>query len=157
MFFPQLKITDLGDRGLGVITETLIPKHAEVLEFQGQKVFSKMIEDFTHCLQIDSQTFLAESGELDDFINHSCLPSCGIRLTNDQRVILFAFEEIHPGTEITFDYATTQSGDHEILDCLCQQSICRKKIGSFDELPVDLKLRYKNLGAVLPYLLSDIL
>ena len=55
------------------------------------------------------KAFLSPSGELDDYVNHSCEPNCGIK--EDQgRVVLFALKPIGNGDEITFDDATTQAG-----------------------------------------------
>jgi hypothetical protein len=150
----KLTMKNLEGIGKGVFTESDIAAGTEVLQFQGDLKEVSDLEDLTHCLQVGESTFLTSAGGMDDFINHSCEPTCGVRLTPDQRVIVFALRDLKAGTEITFDYATTQSGEHETLRCLCKKPGCRKLIGGFRDLPKPLQEYYIRHDAVLPFLLS---
>lgn len=150
----KLTMKNLEGIGKGVFSENDISAGREVLQFQGDLKEVSELEDLTHCLQVGETTFLTSAGGLDDFINHSCEPTCGVRLTADKRVIVFALRDLKAGTEITFDYATTQSGEHETLRCLCKKPSCRKMIGGFRDLPKSLQDFYIQHDAVLPFLLS---
>jgi len=150
--YTNLKIEYLEPKGRCVFTTAAIAKWAEVLEFKGDFIHASEIEDPTHCLQIDDEVFLASTGGIDDFINHSCDPCCGVRLTTDRRVVLFALKDIEANIEITFDYATAQNGEYEVLTCRCLSTNCREKIGGFNELPAKLQQFYISANAVLPFL-----
>lgn len=151
---PSLSIKNLGPLGNGVFTTEDIRQGNEVLEFKGEIKERSALGDLTHCLQIGPNQFLSSTSDIDDFVNHSCQPSCGIRLTPDGRVVLFALQHISAGSEITFDYATTQTGEHEILKCRCQKPNCRQLIGAFADLPDSLQTFYRKNNAVLPFLLQ---
>ena len=113
------------------------------------------ITDTTHCMQMDKDLYLTASGFADDYVNHSCIPNCGLKFTPDQRIILFALNDIPTDTELTFDYSTCLSGMYEKLVCFCETSKCRKLVGGFKDLDEDLKTFYIERNAVLPYLLSN--
>lgn len=151
----KLTVKSLDRIGKGVFTENEIAEGREVLQFAGDLRDVSTLEDLTHCLQVGETTFLTSTGGIDDYINHSCEPTCGVRLTSDQRVIVFALRDLKAGTEITFDYATTQSGEHETLRCLCKAKSCRKLIGGFGDLPKNLREFYIERDAVLPFLLTQ--
>jgi hypothetical protein len=91
--------------------------------------------------QIDADAFLLPNGNLDDFVNHSCRPTTGLRLTPlGYRMIALA--DIAPGDELTYDYSTYIGGTPERLACACGAVGCRGIIGPFAELPQDLRRFY---------------
>ena len=136
-----------------VFTTERIKAGTEVIAFQGTLKKIAEIEDTTHCLQIDSDLYLTSSGQADDFVNHSCIPNCGVRMIDANRIYLFAIEDIPPQTELAFDYATCLSGEHGLMECFCETNNCRGKIGAFKDLPEKLQVFYIERNAVLPYLL----
>lgn len=138
-----------------VFTTEHIKAGTEVLAFQGILKKIAEIEDTTHCLQIDKDLYLTSSGQADDFVNHSCIPNCGVRMINANSIYLFAIEDIAPGTELAFDYSTCLSGEHGLMECFCETEKCRGNIGAFKDLPEELKVFYTERNAVLPYLLTD--
>ncbi len=150
-----LLLRHIEPKGKGVFATRLFAPHSEVLEFKGKIQDVSVYSDLTHALQVGPREFMSASGRLDDYVNHSCCPNTGIRLTRDNRVVLIALRNIHAGEEITFDYATTQDGGFDLIaQCGCGAPECRKVIGDFNCLPEDLREKYIQLNAVLPYLVE---
>jgi len=87
------------------------------------------------------------------YLNHSCNPNAGIK----QRTTVIAFKDIKKDEEITIDYAmiVKKYGDEmtpENIICRCGNENCRGKLGSWEELPENIKQKYK--GFVSDYLLN---
>ncbi|MFN2165013.1 MAG: SET domain-containing protein [Anaerolineae bacterium] len=78
------------------------------------------------------------------FVNHSCNPNAGVH--RNRRLI--AIRAIEPGQEIRFDYSTTMDEDFWTMDCRCGENTCRRVIGDFKYLPLDLQAHYLELGVV---------
>lgn len=87
---------------------------------------------------IDGRKF----GSATRFMNHSCNPNCKIVpvcTTNHAdeylyNLAFFAYRDISPGTELTFDYnqgeenTTPQKIDPEAVQCLCGEVKCRGQL-----------------------------
>lgn len=148
-----LILKDVPGKGRGVFAGQAFRPGDEVLQFLGDLKDVSEFSDLTHALQVGPRAFLSASGELDDYVNHSCDPNCGIR--DDQgRVVLFALRPIANTDEITFDYATTQAGGFWKMTCQCGAPNCRKTIGDFSDMPKERQQFFIKQGAVLPYLLK---
>ena len=64
----------------------------------------------------------AVGGNIARFVNHACAPNCWIEIAPKTKTIwIRASRLIHPGEELTYDYATV--GDHTIR-CRCRPE-CR--------------------------------
>lgn len=75
--------------------------------------------------------------------NHSCEPSAYIEIP-----VLKALRKIHPGEEITVDYATCFTSDTQEFDCSCKTPSCRKHIKpSQDWKNPSLQSKYKGYFA----------
>ena len=154
---PDLNLLDeVGGKGRGVFAGRPFTLGEEVLEFLGEVRDVESFQDLTYALQIGPRQFLTASGGVDDFVNHSCEPNCGIRSV-DGRVVLFALQPIAQNDEITFDYSTTQTGGYWSMDCQCGAPHCRGVIGDFKDLPEKVKAFYVESKAVLPYLIDEVL
>lgn len=152
---PSLVLHDeVCGKGRGVFAGQPFKKGALVLEFLGEVRDVSELNDLTHALQIGPRDFLTASGGIDDYVNHSCRPNCGIRVDNG-RVILFALRDIRVGEEILFDYSTTQSGGYWEMDCQCGVPTCRGRIGDFKDLPTEHQQFYISQRAVLTFLLTN--
>lgn len=149
----HLILQDVPGKGRGVFAQVPLTVGSEVLEFCGDRCHVTDLVDLTHALQIGHREFLCASGGIDDFVNHSCAPNCGIRQNHSGAVVLFALRNIQVGEEITFDYSTTQTGGHWHMTCQCGTPECRTNIGDFEDLPVSRQNYYISRGAVLPFLL----
>jgi uncharacterized protein len=87
-------------------------------------------------------------------LNHSCNPSCGIK--NRTRVV--AMRDLEKDEEITIDYAMIvprydNSKLKQDIQCNCGSNDCRGKFGSYEELPEQLREKYK--GYISDYLTDD--
>jgi hypothetical protein len=151
----SLSLRHVPEKGRGVFASRKIQRGDEVLEFFGDvKDLAEFGDDLDHALQVGPRSFMAASGLIDDYVNHSCDPNCGIRNDNG-RIVLFALRQIEAGEEIAFDYSTTQMNNIWGMNCACGTSLCRGEIRDFVELPETVKARYLSLQAVLPFLVED--
>jgi uncharacterized protein len=83
------------------------------------------------------------------FINHSCDPNAGV--VND--VLLVALRDIVRGEQIMMDYSTSIGADDGwTMRCRCGSPRCRGIVGSFDDLPADIRERYLARGVVQRFL-----
>jgi SET domain-containing protein len=149
-----LVLRDVPGKGRGVFATRAFAQGEEVLQFLGEVKDVSSFPDLTHALQIDTRHFLSSSGGIDDYVNHSCEPNCGIRQDARGRVLLFALKPIALDEEISFDYSTTQGGGFWEMTCGCGTKNCRKTIGDFADLPAATRERYVALGAVMPFLVK---
>ena len=83
----------------------------------------------------------------DGFMNHSCSPNCwcpGVYETPDLICYdAWAVKDIHPGDEITCDYALFdyECEGHEIESCGCGADNCRGEMLGFKALSLEAKAR----------------
>lgn len=87
---------------------------------------------------IDGRKF----GSATRFMNHSCNPNCKIMAVSTKNqydyflynLAFFAYRDIPPGTELTFDYnsgtanTTPQKIDPDAVPCLCGEDNCRGQL-----------------------------
>lgn len=158
-FLPNLEVRETS-KGKGVFSKVSIPKDTTVYEYTGDVMslselpFPLKPED-DHYLQIDKQKYIGPSGDVDDLINHSCKPNCGVYVVG-HRAFFFTLHVVNPGDELTFDYSTTsdESKDSWMLDCKCGQYGCRKEISGFQYLTEEQRKYYTDAKAVAGYLLK---
>lgn len=101
-----------------------------------------------------------EAGEFGSCTNHSCAPNAAIvsqcnAETMQAAVMLITLCDVHAGSELTFDYATTESTlTCELLNqpCLCRSSQCRKTMLGFNQLTDIQKETLIQQGLVAHYL-----
>lgn len=147
----SLALKNVPAKGTGVFATRRFRAGEEVLQFVGEVRDVDAFGDLTHALQIGPRQFISSSGGLDDYVNHSCDPNCGIRDT-DGRVVLFALVDIEKSSEITFDYATTQTGGFFVFDCQCGVAGCRGRVSDFNDVPRERQEFYLQRNALLGYL-----
>jgi len=94
-------------------------------------------------LQTDSRRYILPNPP-GVFVNHSCNPNAGIA----SRRRLIAVRNIEVDEEIRFDYSTTMDEELWTMQCLCGEPNCRRTIGDFKYLPVEVRERYVGLGIV---------
>jgi hypothetical protein len=145
--------------GMGVFIQQWIPANTRILEFTGKIVDREMINLFAtkgssdSFLQVGDNEFVGASGRLDDYVNHSCDPNCGLEFEGD-RIYLKSIKVINRGSEITYDYATSQYVFPLRFKCRCDNPGCRGEIGDFDELSAKKKRFYLSKHIVAPFLVS---
>ena len=80
-------------------------------------------------------------------MNHSCSPNCYCPLSYHTPDLMcyntIAEKDIHPGDEITCDYALFdyECDGHEIAECGCKSPSCRGQMLGFKYLSLDEKVR----------------
>ncbi|GMU58056.1 MAG: hypothetical protein AMXMBFR33_72020 [Candidatus Xenobia bacterium] len=147
-FYKQLELRST-DFGQGVFTLEALSPGEEILCFGGPRGTMADMKDLEHSIQIGRNLFLGPSGRMDDYINHSCWPNCGIRLAGE-RLVLVAIEAIASGREVTFDYATCLGPEDDwVMRCGCRTGRCRGLISALS-LPPETLERYRALD-VLPF------
>ena len=98
-------------------------------------------------LQVGPDAYKLPTGSLEDFTNHSCDPSTGVRLDALGTTVI-ALRDIAAHDELTYDYSTYLNNPYERLRCFCGAANCRGVIGNFNTLPAELQGRYRSLGVV---------
>jgi len=73
------------------------------------------------------------------FTNHSCDPTIGIQ----GQIVFVAMRDIHPGEELTHDWATTDDDSYE-MTCNCGARNCRGIITGQDWRRQDLQEKYRG-------------
>ena len=136
--------------GRGVFATAPIFTGALIMHYTGPLLRYSQTSPTTLALQIGPDLYIGESGNADDFVNHSCSPNAGMQIDGTD-VRLVAVADIATGEQITFDYSTTMDEDDFEFDCLCGSPICRGRIRDFKRLPESLRGRYARLGIVPVY------
>jgi len=96
------------------------------------------------CIQVEDRLFLVPDkiGE-GDYVNHSCNPNAGL----SGQIALIAMRDIHPGEEVCFDYAMSDTMPYDEFDCGCGAPNCRGHISGNDWKLPELQRRYAGLFA----------
>jgi SET domain-containing protein len=156
MYKQHLELKDC-KTGKGVFSKVVIPANSMILEATGPILLDKDILDMNHpaLLQVGPNTFIGASGDLDDYLNHSCDPNCKMYVVGN-RAFLYSLYVIPVGAELTFDYSTTATDtlDNWKMDCKCGSNKCRKIISGHHYLSDDLKQNYKDKNMFPLYILE---
>lgn len=108
----------------------VVGKRVEILPERTMHSFQM---DFDLHIQLD------EPGRL---INHSCSPNTGVQNNKFGGYDFVALVDIPAGTEITWDYETTEYISIAVPKCFCGSSQCRLNIRGFKFLPLEIKKKY---------------
>jgi hypothetical protein len=143
-------------KGMAVLAGIPFAKGAYLMEFTGPRyhrseILAHRSGNQDRFLQVDAETYLGPSGNLDDLVNHSCAPNGGLRF-EDGRIFLVALKAIAEHEEICWDYSTTSSSSSFSMRCACGTPECRDVIGDFEFLDEAIQQRYRDLQLVPPYL-----
>lgn len=90
-------------------------------------------------MELDLHVELDEPARL---INHSCNPNTGVRNNQLGGYDFVALVNIAKGSEITFDYETTEYISIAVTECLCGYHNCRGRTRGFHFLPPEIQSRY---------------
>ena len=142
--------------GRGVFAGERICAGEKILKFSGDLVRRRNLPEIKsqaedYYLQVDDNLFLGPSGEIDDYINHSCDPNTGV-VFEGKTANLIAIQNIGRGEEIRFDYSTTMYKPVLVMRCACGSPICRGRVLDFIFLPEEIQARYIALGIVPAYI-----
>ncbi len=152
----ELSVRNTGKYGLDVFAERTFRHGETVLQFKGPLLDFDAIEDGSYedaiVIQIGERTYLGPSGEIDDYVNHSCDPNAGLKF-EDEKLFLVALRDISAGEEITFDYSTSMKENHTEILRRCGSPRCRGIVRDFKLLPIRVQMHYQNLGIVPEFIL----
>jgi len=156
MYKSYLRL-DRSRGGLGVFTPIIIPSKTPILEFKGDIITSSDIKrrqlSGDEYLQIGDDIFLGLSGEIDEYIRHSCNPNCSIHAVG-RRAFLYSMYVIPSNNELTFDYSTSSTDTPSTwqMQCHCGCFNCRQTISGFHHLDKDIQEEYKRRDIVPSFL-----
>ena len=130
----KVLLVDGLNAGRGVIALRDFKAGDTLLEFKGKLCALDQLpkpedKESDYYLQIGPNLFIGPSGEVDDYVNHSCRPNCDIQVVGT-RAFLIARHAIIVGEELTFDYASTMYNDPWTMKCKCGYPECRQIIKS---------------------------
>jgi uncharacterized protein len=139
--------------GKAVFARELILPGEVVAVWSGRLVSADELDDLPedicrHTVQVEEGLYLASltPHEAPDFINHACEPNAGL----DGQITIVAMLTIHPGDEVTIDYAMCDGSPYDEFECACGSSHCRGQITGNDWRDPVLWKRYA--GHFSPYL-----
>lgn len=146
--------------GKGVFAAEDIKADEEIVYFGGSIVgIEELPKPYTskndYYLQIGERTFIGPSGQLDDYINHSCVPNAGV-IIDAGMIKLVAITFIRAGSQIVFDYSTTMDRFWYEMECACGSENCRRKVKNFVDLSRQLQSEYIKMGVVPDYILKKL-
>ena len=129
--------------GRGVFAKEAIRRGEVIASFDGP-IFDGDFDAWTddlrnHAIQIGREKWRDSKG-IARLVNHSCDPNCGIkRLTS-----IVAMRDIAAGEQITWDYEMTEKSSWWRMRCRCGSERCRKRIGSYSNLPHSIRQKYRG-------------
>lgn len=112
------------NKGKGVFANRFFRQGETVVVGKRVKVLP---ERTIYSFQVDFDLHI-ELDEPAQLINHSCSPNTGIRNNQFGGYDFIALFDIPDGTEITWDYSTTEFSDISIHQCYCGFPECRSNI-----------------------------
>jgi SET domain-containing protein len=141
--------------GMGVFTTAVIPAGKPILEVRGPVYTEKNLPDPNHpaLLQVGPDIFIGASGDIDDYINHSCNPNCYMKIGGN-RAILFSLYVIPVGAELTFDYSSTATDDPNkwSMICQCGDNKCRQIISGYQHVDPAVQEKMRSQGMLPLYI-----
>lgn len=114
-----------------------------VVEFDGEIYEAEKCSDLPkdiadHAIQFEEHQWRDSRG-MARYINHSCNPNCGMK----GLFSIVTLRDVQAGEELTWDYDMTEDSDWR-MTCLCGEPECRGIIGSFAQMPKEIREKYKN-------------
>jgi len=143
MYKQYLEIKNT-NTGKGVFAMVQLPANLPILEFGGDFFTKNTLKHGPELfLQVGPDLYLGPSGQVDDYVNHSCEPNCSLIIVGN-RAILYSLYVIPEGREITFDYSTSSTDKLSdwAMPCKCGKVNCRKVISGYQYLDNNIKKMY---------------
>lgn len=84
-----------------------------------------------HTIQLDEHLHQAGTGEIDDYLNHSCAPNTALDF---QRLQLVALRPLVAGEELSFNYLSSEWDMAAPFACNCGAPGCLGQIRGFSHL-----------------------
>ncbi len=153
MYKQYLKVQDC-KAGKGLFTTINIPAKSPIIEITGPIAVDKESNRDSY-IQVGPNTFIGQSGDVDDYINHSCDPNCKLHIVGN-RAILYSLYIVPAGNELNIDYSitSTATSDEWQMECKCGSIKCRKIVSGHHYLSEEIKTDYLNKGMLPLYITS---
>ncbi len=126
---PKIELRPGAD-GIGVFACEAISAGETLLALA--HVFVEHPERYT--IQLDEHLHQAGTGEIDDFLNHSCAPNAALDF---ERLELRAIRPIAQGEELNFNYLSSEWDMATPFACACGAAGCHKLIRGFRYLDAE--------------------
>ena len=140
---PKAVVKRTRKLGRGVFAKKPIRRGELIAAFDGPTFdgdFDEWTDDLrNHAIQIGPEKWRDSKG-IARLLNHSCDPNCGIKGVN--RIV--AMRDIAPGEQLTWDYEMTEKSSWWRMRCRCGSPICRKRIGTYSNLPRSVRRKYRG-------------
>jgi SET domain-containing protein len=120
---PKIELRP-GAEGLGVFVVEAISA-GEVLMAIAEVFVEQRAQ---HTIQIDEHRHQAGTGEIDDYLNHSCDPNCALIF---DRLELVALRPLAAGEELSFNYLSSEWDMAAPFRCGCGAADCMRSIAGF--------------------------
>jgi hypothetical protein len=142
-----LYVKEVEVKGRAVFAGKVIPEGSLVIKFEGPIYDKETCPEFSEAIQVGVNAWMWSSGGLDDLVNHSCNPCCGLWQVNGDTYLL-ALREIAVGEELSFDYSTSMVDEPWGMECGCGDAKCRGHIGNFLEMSEEVMQYYAGKGTL---------
>jgi len=123
---PKIQLRP-GPEGLGVFAVEAISA-GEVLMAIAEVFVEQRAR---HTIQIDEHRHQAGTGEIDDYLNHSCDPNCALAF---ERLELVARRPLVAGEELSFNYLTSEWDMAAPFVCGCGAAACMGTVAGLRHL-----------------------
>ncbi len=100
-----------------------------------------------HTIQLDARCHQAGTGEIDDYLNHSCDPNCAL---NFERLELHARRPLAAGEELSFNYLSSEWDMAAPFRCECGATNCVGEVRGLRHLEPAAQELFASLAS--PYL-----
>lgn len=147
------RVAVVRDGERGVVATRAFSEGDVVLTFRGPLLEKSQIDDFTYTIEVGDGYFIGPSGQTDDFVNHSCEPTCRVEIIGHV-ARLRAVRDIRPGDEINYDYSTLILRDPTTFDCHCGSRKCRTVVRPYHALSPQLRRAYRIKRMVPDFVLG---
>lgn len=148
MLHPLVKVVDSVIDGKGLVATGLIRAGDVVSRLEPDQPMTSLAEFLRwpkekqdafliHSYQCREDWLVSEQG-VEKYMNHACDPNTW--WADDDTMI--ARRDIHPGEEITYDYATTEVAVEMEMKCCCGSPLCRGIVTNRDYLIPEWQERF---------------
>lgn len=150
MQHPAIIVCDSCIHGKGLVTTALIragevvwrlSEGMEMIPLAEVEAWSEAKRQEMHFVAYQyNEDYFIMADEVDRYMNHSCDPNTWF----DGPDTLIARRDIHPGEEVTYDYAMTEIAGNLDIPCSCGSPLCRGRVTCRDHLDPSWQARYEG-------------
>lgn len=158
-FWSDYLIVKKSRNGNGLFTKQDLKSGERIFKIKGVLMTSEESNAIgevvaSNTYRYDENFYISPTGELGDYVNHSCEPNVRID-KKGKHLFIYAIGYIPKNSEILFDYSTILAKDDIwTMRCNCGTAKCRGVIGRYCKLPKSIRLYYREKKIVPQYILD---